>query len=312
MATAVLPTSRYFVTQLLDSLSSGPDPSVDQATVVDDDANPLNNLPDATRKQLLSLQVLFPNEFVPALDLLDRRLVTKFMICGEEQLAALKTAEGKRNVIQEQDVRMQDAEEALQHEDTQMKRTNTADAHTHSDVTDNSKSPYQDKGNDATYQTTATTAQETSTTYNDMLYYVRSAQQRSSRFATSYDTTTSYQVRLQSWNCSCPAFAFAAFPPISSSPHSSPPQQQCPPYDSEKEDTNNTSKKQKKAKDQDQDDDGKWIFGGMSLEHGMPPVCKHLLACVLVEKCKGLFGEFVEEKSVGVEEAAGWAAGWGD
>ena len=55
-----------------------------------------------------------------------------------------------------------------------------------------------------------------------------------------------------------------------------------------------------------------WIFGGLSLGDDMPPVCKHLLACVLAERCKGLFGGFVEERDVSVEEAAGWAAGWGD
>lgn len=55
-----------------------------------------------------------------------------------------------------------------------------------------------------------------------------------------------------------------------------------------------------------------WVFGGVSLGNGMPPVCKHLLACVLVKRCKGLFGACVEERDVGIEEAAGWAAGWGD
>jgi hypothetical protein len=55
----------------------------------------------------------------------------------------------------------------------------------------------------------------------------------------------------------------------------------------------------------------KWVFGGVSLGAEMPPVCKHLLACVLAEKCKGVFGECVEERKVGVELAAGWAAGWG-
>jgi len=40
------------------------------------------------------------------------------------------------------------------------------------------------------------------------------------------------------------------------------------------------------------------------------PVCKHLLACALIERC-GVLREFVEERTVGQEEAAGWAAGWG-
>lgn len=55
-----------------------------------------------------------------------------------------------------------------------------------------------------------------------------------------------------------------------------------------------------------------WIFGGVTLGEGMPPLCKHLLACVLAERCKGVFGECVEERRVSVETAAGWAAGWGD
>jgi hypothetical protein len=55
-----------------------------------------------------------------------------------------------------------------------------------------------------------------------------------------------------------------------------------------------------------------WAFGGVSLGEKMPPVCKHLLACVLAERCNGVFGECVEQKRVSVEAAAGWAAGWGD
>ena len=54
-----------------------------------------------------------------------------------------------------------------------------------------------------------------------------------------------------------------------------------------------------------------WRFGGARLGNGMAPVCKHILACVLVERCE-MFKAFVEEKEVSVEEAAGWAAGWGD
>lgn len=39
-------------------------------------------------------------------------------------------------------------------------------------------------------------------------------------------------------------------------------------------------------------------------------MCKHLLACIMVERWKG-FGENVEERGVSVEELAGWGAGWG-
>ena len=61
-----------------------------------------------------------------------------------------------------------------------------------------------------------------------------------------------------------------------------------------------------------QGDDGRerWSFGGLSLGEGAMPVCKHLLACVLVEKCRALRG-CVEERVVSREEAAAWAAAWG-
>jgi hypothetical protein len=59
-------------------------------------------------------------------------------------------------------------------------------------------------------------------------------------------------------------------------------------------------------------DDGRygWLFGGLTLGTDTP-VCKHLLACVLVEHCAG-FAHLVEERNVSIEELAGWAAGWGD
>jgi hypothetical protein len=242
------PTSRYFVTQLLNSLSTA-SLSADDAVAVE--SNPLHSVPDTVKKQLLSLQVLFPNEFVPALDLLDRKLVTRFRICDSSQVGATVT-ETQRGAPETAPVQMQD----------QVMTKGTHDSeHEHGTT-----------------------------------YYVRSAQQRSSRFNTSYDTTTCYEVRLQAWNCSCPAFAFFAFPTI----HAEPRALAC-----------HISNGSNAAMDQ-ADSNGGWIFGGISLGEGMPPVCKHLLACVLVEKCHGLFGAYVEEMDVSVQAAAGWAAGWGD
>jgi hypothetical protein len=164
---------------------------------------------------------------------------------------------------------------------------------------------------------------------NNTIYYVRSAQQqRSSRFATSYDTTTYYQVRLRAWNCSCPAFAFSAFPATTVTTRHVGNEEEAAAaaavhtplhnnnltihqeVDNKKDSNNNNNS------DNVDNADNKWIFGGISLvgkeATQPPPVCKHLLACVFVERCKGLFGGFVEDREVGVEEAAGWAAGWGD
>ena len=51
-------------------------------------------------------------------------------------------------------------------------------------------------------------------------------------------------------------------------------------------------------------------FGGLTLVGREVPVCKHLLACLLVNKVGG-YEDFVEDRVVGREETAGWAAGWG-
>ena len=43
---------------------------------------------------------------------------------------------------------------------------------------------------------------------------------------------------------------------------------------------------------------------------GEVPLCKHLLASLLAERWD-VIGGLVEEREVGREEMAGWAAGWG-
>ncbi|KAH8712221.1 hypothetical protein GQ44DRAFT_689462 [Phaeosphaeriaceae sp. PMI808] len=234
-----LPTSRCFVTQLLNSLPSPSVPTVPGT-------NPLSAVPEINKKQLLSLQVLFPNEFLPSLDLLDRGLVTR-----------LRIAENDAKAMQEVAL---DGGETL------------------------TRSPESD----------------------DVLYYVRSAQQRSSRFSTSYDTTAYYEVRLMAWNCSCPAFAFTAFPAIH-------PEPTIPTCDIEVQmEVGAIVDAGEKGSGTEDSNNSAWTFGGISLGDSMAPICKHLLACVLVERCSRLFGASAEEKRVSVDEAAGWAAGWGD
>ncbi|CAN9414705.1 unnamed protein product [Alternaria alternata] len=305
-----LPTSRTFITQLFDSLSTLPSDQAAAATNnnVKTNTNPLNNLSDATRKQLLSFQVVFPTEFVPALDLLDRRLVTRFHIRNEEQVAELKTVSDAGE--QQQDVQMMQDTTAESEAPPPPPQQQQENAHTHTTPTPTKEADPTDKDkiNDC----------------NNTIYYVRSAQQqRSSRFATSYDTTTYYQVRLRAWNCSCPAFAFSAFPATTVTTRHVGNEEEAAEvavHTSLHHSNSTTHQELNNKKDSNNNDDdnadNKWIFGGISLvgkeTTQPPPVCKHLLACVFVERCKGLFGGFVEDREVGVEEAAGWAAGWGD
>ncbi|KAK3627437.1 hypothetical protein LTR56_019238 [Elasticomyces elasticus] len=227
-----LPTSRQFVASLISAL--------DKPTVAT--ANPLTNT-GSCKEQLLTLHVLFQNELLPALDLLDRDLVTRLRLMrpgGDGDADVPKAAESN----------------------------------------DMTTGQYRDKG--------VPTKQSAST------YYVRSAQQQqqtsrnsSSRFRNAaYEQTTYYEVHLNAWSCSCPAFAFSAFPATlseASAPH---------------------------RKTAVVAESPSWTFGGLSQGTDMP-ICKHLLACTLVEH-SSMFAEMVEERIVSAEELAGWAAGLGD
>jgi hypothetical protein len=102
----------------------------------------------------------------------------------------------------------------------------------------------------------------------------------------------SYEVRLNAWNCSCPAFAFAAFPANDFS------------------DNDDDDHEVIRRWTYDRSNPDEWSFGGLTLG-GETRVCKHLLACALVEHCS-IFRGLVEYQEVSMEEFAGWAAGWGD
>jgi len=234
-----------------------------------------------------AVHVLFPTEFLPALDLLDRGLVTRFRIRDAAPSGAtappsnsnMRGSESGTVALGQQQTEEDAATiptTAAMGADAEMADADAGDQHT----TPGAEEDEEEEGGGLHQANSDAWA----------VYYVRSAQQqRSSRYSASVDTTTSYEVRLRAWNCSCPAFAFAAFPAG--------------------------------ARDWDWDwdrglglgdaDGGGWRFGGLSGGKGAPPVCKHLLACVLVERCE-LFEGYVQEREVSVEEAVGWAAGWGD
>lgn len=162
------------------------------------------------------------------------------------------------------------------------------------------------------------------------VYYVRSAAaaattsgRRAGRIRSAGLERKSYEVRLRAWNCSCPAFTFSAFGTAAAPALS-------------------VGSARGAARDVDGGDDGvetvdgggvvedrwgggggmgvgegeegeDWVFGGLSSLWGASeeagPVCKHLLACVVGERC-GLLSEFVAERIVGRGEGAGLGAGW--
>jgi hypothetical protein len=326
-----LPTSRGFVTQLFSSLPAFSRFSADDVTTNIGASNPLSSAPDATKKQLLALHILYPNDFLPALDLLDRRLVTRFRVredlgdeggepvpqIGETVNSASTTEITVRGhaiedkvmtPLVDEHVNMKQRGEPSAHDIAisraigPMKTTDAEmpNAELHIPIPEELPNVHQIPDQEAhTIPRKVTATKEKERQENDTVYYVRSAQQRSSRFNTSYDSITSYEVRSSAWNCSCPAFAFAAFPSrVTSS--TVPPSPSFSDFNPQDEVLMATGK----------GEDIAWSFGGISLG-STTPVCKHLLACVLVERM-GMFGTYVEERDISWQEAAGWAAGWGD
>ena len=116
-------------------------------------------------------------------------------------------------------------------------------------------------------------------------------------------------MRTKAWSCTCAAFAFSAL----SQPGSS------PTYE------NHDYKEDTKGDNTLVDDDEEmldvpehheapsrevWQWGGLTPEAQETSVCKHLLACLLAEWWD-VAQAMAEERAVGFEEMAGWAAGGG-
>ena len=122
-----------------------------------------------------------------------------------------------------------------------------------------------------------------------------------------------YEVRLQAWNCTCPSFTISAFRD---------PEEPDPELDSDNVDVDvgvdiDIHSEPPSSTGSTSNTTEAYRFGG-TLTRGFtrssPPVCKHLLACVLLVRCPRLFGAGAGPHSrlvVSAKELAGWCAGWG-
>ncbi|KAL9081394.1 MAG: hypothetical protein Q9157_000113 [Trypethelium eluteriae] len=276
-STAALPEASTFLTSLIDELATLP---CQRASAVhrEDDAsraavpeNPLLGLSVKGTRLLLTLHVLFPHELLPALDLLERGCV-------------LRTVVKPRAAIL----------------------------------------PNQNLGPD----TLSLLIQSEQNDKQITAYYVQSASStahhkfNSSRYARE-EGKRHYEVRLHAWHCSCPAFAFAAFPAsvqdhnkagLGAGVEQQGQQRRAVEAGSGERDRPGVEEMWLNVEGP-MDDARKaeatkaWRFGGLGVR-GQVPVCKHLLACLLGQQCL-LLQDFVREKELSVEEAAGWAAGLG-
>lgn len=139
------------------------------------------------------------------------------------------------------------------------------------------------------------------------LFYVQSAsavtekisKRTNTRYKQVYNpSNTFYEVRIDSWNCSCPAFAFSAFKQLSENNQISSDEHQVLGL----ENINFMSKKSTNFK-----------FGGTATTGNISTaICKHILAVSLIALAPRLFSTGLTTKEVTIEEIAGWAAGWGD
>ena len=271
------PSERSLITSLISSIPIPP------VSATDTSSNPLKSADKTTKSLLVTLHVLYPDEFLPALDVLDRHLVTRYDVRRTDEPAL--NATGTSNAPLEVPTPIgHRAEPAYQ-----------------SQPESNEKAP---------------AARAAPPLPRSPIYFVRSAQPPSKRFESAggrfHDPLlTHYEVRLAAWSCSCPAFAFAAFP-ASDRPqrdHEAPSAAAEASTTAEPEPArpgkpNPTELSAALAADNDVG------FGGVALDGGLPPVCKHLLACALVERCD-VFRPLAEVKNVSADELGGWCAGWG-
>ncbi|KAI1341810.1 hypothetical protein F5Y15DRAFT_348175 [Xylariaceae sp. FL0016] len=266
-----LPSSRALLTSLILTLTSTDVPeaassarrlhSAKTSQSTRQPVNPLQLIPPSHRSLLTTLHVLYPNTLLPALDLLDRRLVTRIIVDARQTTDSDEDCENKPD-----------------------SRALPSQPHTTSRA-------------------------------NPSFHLVRSAQPPSRR-QTHHNPPTGpgpgqcYTVRLASWNCSCAAFAFSAFPAAASSSASAG-------YDI-KPAADAISRFAPRANESNDESEGNdiedWEFGGLSTDgkatgaDSHVPCCKHLLACVLAERWANVLGDYVEEIIVGQEEGAGLAS----
>ena len=234
--------------------------------------NPLSSLSSPALSQvkplMLTLHCLFPNELLPALDILDRGLIRRLVLQGK-------------------------GDERHEHEYEHEHEGNHEmgyDRESSSPVTNMNKSPSKEEKE------------------QEAVFFVMSTSNTSIAMAgiTEYEKK-GYEVRLQAWNCTCTPFLLSAFPDADFTPHPDPGV------------NNNLPEGHYEAYSTGKSEWERYQFGGTltrGLDKSPSPVCKHLLACMLLVRCPRLFGKESQtgpcRRLVSVEELAAWCAGWGD
>lgn len=291
-----LPSSRSFVDNLITELSTFTSSGKEQPrTQGHQNPNPLASLPatklDRVKPIILTLHCLFPNDLLPALDILDRSLVQRLVLVheGQNQDTAATVPDQNHATV---------ADGTTQTEDRRNDQTSTPLAHNSIFlVTSASAAPRQIAA--ATRVPGGVPGGSTRT--------VGSTPTPLPTATATQDPEKGYEVRLNAWNCTCLTFALSAFKGL----------------DSRQRTSTSHPETQMETKTQQRDTNvpvpapvpPAFPFGGTltrDTDRGSPPACKHILACVLFARCPGLFGHGDGGLvSISIEEMAGWCAGWG-
>ncbi|KAK1986047.1 hypothetical protein LZ30DRAFT_746779 [Colletotrichum cereale] len=278
---ARFPAPRAVITNLISSLTSAslPLPSPNAATTggAGGAQNPLRSLPQSHRPLIVTLHVLFPSLVLPALDLLDRNLVTR--VVPEPASPSGRAREWNDSADPAPAHRRRSPEHARDAD------ADAADAHGSSPSFPSQSPPHNKKS-----------PRSSPAAFHLVRSVASTMSRRSYAVATTTSASTTYLVRLDAWNCTCANFAFEAFPAGAAIMG----------------DVLEDEIKDADA-DEDSDDGGMdgWQFGGLSLDGidgGSVPCCKHLLACLLSEQWGDVLGKYVTEKTVSREEMAGLVA----
>ncbi|KAK1597660.1 uncharacterized protein LY79DRAFT_666492 [Colletotrichum navitas] len=180
---ACLPTPRVIITNLINSLTSASLPPSSPNTATTDGAqNPLWSLPQSHRSLLVTLHVLFPSLVLPALDLLDRNLVTRVVPESASHSAGGREGDDP-------------ADPAPAHD------AGAADTQGSSPPLPSQNSPHPEK-----------VLRSSSAAFHLVRSVASTMTRRSYAVATPASASTTYLVRLDAWNCTCANFAFEAFP----------------------------------------------------------------------------------------------------
>jgi len=298
-------TPSMFVTSILNALAA-------TSSLLDGTKLNNNEIPETIRPLFSTLHMLFPHILLDALDLLDRGLVTRLKVHSNKDVEV-------ENKLNEESQSHFASLESVSRATTQLER---------GDLDLQPKKFYH-----------VQSAQLLPHHRKFDRFSLPSLQETSSN--QSHHATQTYQVHLDAWNCSCPAFAYAAFsnPTVTESAITSL---------SDIDHRRRASPQQKHdrvatAGRVQQIPQTLVQFGGLveawrtscleatdlvafstsrSLSSSeMPPVCKHLLASSLAEVCPEIFPNIsasagygpglsgVVERSISTQDAAGWASG---